>query len=119
MKPKSLYLALCVAGAVVPYLPFLPWLAEHGMNPRLFIQELFASRISAFFALDVIVSAVVVFVFLYVEQRRLKLRSWWLPIVAVLSVGVSLGLPLVLYLREVALERSSQIGPKPPHASSI
>ncbi len=89
------------------------------MNPRLFVQELFAGRISAFFALDVLVSAAVVFVFLYVEQRRLKLPSWWLAIAAVLGVGVSFGLPLLLYLREVALDRSSQIGSKPFRASGI
>ena len=43
--------------------------------------------------------AVVVFVFIAAERRRLG-SYWWLPVGAVLTVGVSLGLPLLLYLLE-------------------
>ncbi len=50
MKARSIYLVLCVAGAVIPYLQFVPWVAENGLHVRLMIQELFANRISAFFA---------------------------------------------------------------------
>lgn len=105
MKPNTMYLALCVVGAVVPYVAFVPWVMVHGLDLRLFVQELFANRISMFFGLDVIVSAVVVFRFVDIERGRLSLPLWWLPLVAVLCVGVSLGLPLLLYLREVALEQ--------------
>jgi hypothetical protein len=35
----------------------------------------------------------------------LPIRNRWLVLLAVLTVGVSLGLPLFLYLREIALER--------------
>jgi len=109
MKPKTLYLALCFLGAVLPYWKFLPWLAEHGLNPALFGQELFANRISGFFALDVIVSAVVLLVLIRVESSRLGVRRWWLPIIATLTVGVSLGLPLFLYMRERRLEASANV----------
>ena len=104
MKPKRLYLSLCVLGAVVPYAVFLPWLAEHGLNMRLFVQEILATRIGIFFALDVVVSAAVVLAFAAVERRRLKLHFLWLMIPALLFVGVSLALPLLLCLRESALD---------------
>ena len=104
MKRKHLYLALCVAGAVIPYAALVPWLAQHGLDVPLLVRELFANRVGAFFGLDVIVSAMVVFVFVYAERHRLK-RRWWLPVAGVLLVGVSLGLPLLLYLREVANEK--------------
>jgi hypothetical protein len=97
MKPKNVYLMLCVAGAVIPYMKFVPWTMEHGLNLPLIIQELFSTRIGAFFGLDVIVSAVVVFAFVVLERRRMK--AWWAPIVAALVVGVSCALPLALYLR--------------------
>ena len=101
MKAKRVYLVLCVAGAVIPYAAFVPWLAEHGLNLRLFVQELLANRISIFFGLDVILSAVVVAVFLRVERGRLKMpRFSWTVIPALLLVGVSLALPLLLFLRE-------------------
>ena len=105
MKPKRLYLLLCVAGALLPYWQFVPWLLQHGPNRSLFFHELFANRISAFFGLDVIISAVVLLRFIRLEGARLAIRKWWIPVVAVLLVGVSLALPLFLYMREEALER--------------
>ena len=104
MKPNRLYLILCVLGAVVPYAVFLPWLAVHGLNLRLFAQEIFATRVGIFFALDVVVSAAVVLAFAAIERRRLRLRFLWLVTPALLLVGVSLALPLLLYLRESALD---------------
>src|SRR5579884_4126900 len=98
MTMRRIYLLLCLAGIVLPYWQFAPWLVQHGLNLRLLIQQLFANRVSGFFALDVVVSALVVFVFAVSERGRLRL--WWAPMVAVVTVGVSLALPLVLYLRE-------------------
>ena len=106
MKPKTVYLLLCIVGFAKPYAAFLPWLAEHGPNGRLFLQHLFANRISAFFTLDVIVSAVVLLRFSALESRRLRLHSRWIVLAATLLVGVSLGLPLFLYLRERQLEHN-------------
>ncbi|MEO8129681.1 MAG: DUF2834 domain-containing protein, partial [Bryobacteraceae bacterium] len=95
MKWKSIYLLLCVAGAILPYWQFIPWLMVHGLDLRRLIEDLFANRISAFFAIDVIISTVVVFVFLGSQRARLG-AYWWLPAAALLTVGVSLGLPLLL-----------------------
>jgi Terpene cyclase DEP1 len=104
MKPKSVYLALCIAGTVLPYSQFLPFLREHGLDLRLFFEQLFANRISAFFAWDVIVSAIVLWMLVLVEGRRAGVRHLWAPIAASLAVGVSLGLPLFLYQREKRIE---------------
>lgn len=68
------------------------------------MQELFSTRIGAFFGLDVIVSALVVALFVIVEGRHLKIRLWWLAIVSTFLVGVSFGLPFFLYLRQCALD---------------
>jgi hypothetical protein len=99
MNRKGMYLALCLVGTILPYWQLLPWLFEHGLDVPLFFNDMFANRISAFFATDVLVSAIVLFVFIAFERRRLGSKLW-LPAVAVLTVGVSLGLPLLLYLRE-------------------
>lgn len=105
MRPKTKYLWLCVAGVLLPYWQFLPFLREHGLDLRLFVQELFSTRVGAFFGMDVLVSAVVLGVFVFAEGRRLGMRRLWLPIAAVFAVGVSLGLPLFLHMRESAVER--------------
>ncbi len=106
MKPKTLYLALCFLGFLLPYWQFVPWLAQHGLNLTLFARELFVNRISAFFGMDVLVCAVALIGFIRVESRRIHIERRWLPVLATLLVGVSLGLPLFLYLRELKLESS-------------
>jgi len=103
MKVK--YLVLCVLGAALPYSYFVPWVAKNGLNMNLFFHQLFASRIEGFFATDVLVSAIVLIGFIFDESAELGLRWRWLPVIAIVTVGVSLGLPLFLYLRESALQQ--------------
>ena len=104
MRPKVLYLGLCVLGTVLPYAHFIPFLREHGADPGAFVSQLFGTPVSGFFGVDVIVSSVVLWVFVAVEGRRLGMRWLWAPVAANLAVGVSLGLPLFLYMREARLE---------------
>ena len=108
MRPKRLYLSLCVAGTLLPCWQFLPFLREHGLDLQLFVEQLFSNPVSGFFGVDVIVSSLVLWVFVYVEGRRSGVKHLWAPIVANLAVGVSLGLPLFLYMREARLEESTQ-----------
>src|SRR5213083_3222247 len=104
MKARHFYLVCCVLGLVLPYSQFVPWLLEHGLNVTLFFRELFANRISAFFAMDVIVSAIVLIWFIQSEGKHLRMRLLWLPTIGTLIVGVSLGLPLFLFLRQAMLD---------------
>jgi hypothetical protein len=107
MRPKNLYLGLCIVGTALPYSQFVPFLREHGLDFRLIVQQLFANSISGFFGLDVIVSSVVLWIFVRVEGRRSALPLLWMPLAAILTVGVSLGLPLFLYMREARRELSA------------
>ena len=107
MKARHVYLILSVLGFVIPYSQFVPWVFEHGLNFGLFFRELFANRISAFFAVDVIVSTIVLIWFIQSEGKRLRLRLLWLPTVGTLIVGVSFGFPLFLFLRQVTLDRTT------------
>ena len=104
MRLRHLYLALCVVGTAAPYWKFVPWVMDNGLNLSLLCQEFFATRIGAFFGLDVVVSAIVLFVFIVTEGRRIALPRLWLPAIATLLVGVSLGLPLFLFLRQRKLD---------------
>jgi len=108
MNRKTIYLLLCLLGIVLPYWQFLPWVAANGLNLSLFLQQLFANRIGAFFGMDVLVSAAALLLFIRLEKTRVRIPGRWLPLFAVLTVGVSLALPLFLYLRERALEQLSQ-----------
>ena len=107
MSRSHLYWALCIPGVALPCSAFLPWLAEHGLAPSAFIAELFSTRIGAFFGWDVIVSAIVLLTFAVFEARRLGWRVVGMTAAAVFLVGVSLGLPMLLALRESHAERSA------------
>jgi len=107
MKPRHFYLICCLLGLLLPYSQFVPWLLEHGVNVTLFFRELFANRISAFFAMDVIISAIVLIWFIQSEGKRLRVRLLWLPTLGTLVVGVSFGFPLFLLLRQAMLDRTT------------
>ena len=46
MRLRYVYLFLCIAGIVLPYWQFLPWLMENGLDLRLFWTDLFSTRVS-------------------------------------------------------------------------
>ena len=104
LRLRYVYLALCVFGLVLPYWQFVPWFLEHGLDLSLFVHQLFANRIGAFFGL-VVVSSVVLWIFIFAEGGHLGMRRLWVPVIGSLLVGVSLGLPLFLYMRQLHLEK--------------
>ncbi|MCO4784566.1 MAG: DUF2834 domain-containing protein [Marinomonas atlantica] len=93
------YLWMCVLGTALPFSSFLPWITTFGFDLPLIWQGL-SHPLSTFAWLDVVVSALVLVGFVVAEGRRLSMSRLWLPILATCIVGVSLGLPLFLYLRE-------------------
>ena len=109
MRAKTIYLVLCVLGVVAPYWQFIPWAAANGLNMNLFFEQLFSNHVGAFFGMDVLVSALALMVFIRSETSRLALAGWWLPVIAALTVGVSLGLPLFLYMRERKLDQDQAV----------
>lgn len=111
MSLKVIYIALCVLGTALPYWQIAPWLAENGLDVPLLFRQLFETRVGAFFGVDVFVSAAALIVFVGAEGARLGLRARWLPVLATFTVGVSLGLPLFLYMRERGLERAGAQAP--------
>jgi hypothetical protein len=100
-----IYGGLCIVGTLLPFSQFIPWLTEHGLQIPLLLAEASVSKISAFAWLDVVVSAIALVALIVSEGRHVKMPGLWLPLLATFSVGVSLGLPLFLLLRELHLQR--------------
>lgn len=99
-RTMSVFAALCILGTVIPLIPFVLWLADHGVEPRRFVEEMFENRISSFFALDVLLSAVTMLVVCVLNPDRLA-RNQRIGIAAgCCLIGVSLGLPLYFWFRE-------------------
>jgi hypothetical protein len=112
---EAIYLGLAILGAVLPLAAFLPWLAANGLDASRFIQELFASRIGAFFAWDVIISAIVVFVAAFAQRDGLSNAQRVAVVAGTLLIGVSVGLPLLLLYRERAKNARSLNTTATPH----
>jgi FtsH-binding integral membrane protein len=102
---KKLYLGLAFVGTVWPYAHFVPFLMTHGLDLALFVQQAFANQIASFFAADLLVSWAVFWVFAFHEAARLRIKGWWICLVANLVVGLSLALPLFLWMRERQRDR--------------
>ena len=98
-----IYAALAIVGAIFPYAIFVPWMAENGLAPGLFVAQLFATAPAAIFASDVLYAAAVFVLFVFVEGGRLGMRHLWLPPIVVLTIGLCCALPLFLAQRERVL----------------
>jgi hypothetical protein len=102
---KMVYLTAAVAGMLVPYYFWGAFLRESGLDLALLLAQLFANHISTFFAVDLIITAIVFLLFSYRESRKRGISSWWAYVLATLLVGPSFSLPLFLYQRERLMER--------------
>jgi len=104
MNRKATYFALAFVGLFAPYYFLFKYLNANGLNLPLLIQQLFANNISTFFAVDLIISIFVFWIYVAGEATQLQMKNWWLYILASLTVGLSFALPLFLYFREGKLE---------------
>ena len=62
------YLIAAILGTILPLSQFVPFLAAHSFDMPLFVRQLFQNNVSAFFAMDVIVSSLVVWLFVFFER---------------------------------------------------
>lgn len=105
---KTIYLIGAIIGIVLPYFFLIQFLMQYGFDLPLFFQQMFANPIASMFAVDLLITSFVFWVFLFAEGRRLDMGYLWLYVLLNLFVGLSLALPLFLYFREGALELSTR-----------
>ena len=106
---KKIYLILAVLGLAIPYYFFISFLIENGLDISLLVNQLFANDISTFFAVDLLITAVVLIIFIIKEGQRYKMRNAFLYILATLLIGPSFAFPLFLYFREGNLHETTSI----------
>ncbi|MCA1594290.1 MAG: DUF2834 domain-containing protein [Acidobacteria bacterium] len=104
MTMQWLFLIAAILGVVLPLSYLVPFLAAHGLDVPLIFRLLFQNNISAFFGVDVVVSAFALWLFVFSEGRRRGMKNLWVYVLCTLLVGVSLGLPLFLFFRERKLK---------------
>jgi len=108
---RAFLIVSCLAGIVIPYWFALPFFLIHGANFSLFFEEMFGTRISSFFAADLIVASVIFLVWSWRDARERGIAGWWIVLLSNLVVGLSLALPLYLLKRmDGAEEANGKIG---------
>lgn len=95
---KRIYAALAVIGTIVPWIYFGTYFADSGRQT--FGDALFGSPLMVGFVADLSISIVAWLIWSFRDARTNGIRNWWLVPAASLTVGLSLSLPLYLYLRE-------------------
>ncbi len=102
------YLVLTLLGILLPYGASVPWLLANGLDITLLFSEAVANPISLFAWLDVLVAAVALSGFIVADGQKHQVQYRYFAVLGTLSVGVSFGLPLYLYLKE-----KQSLKPKP------
>ncbi|MGE5376751.1 MAG: DUF2834 domain-containing protein [Bacteroidota bacterium] len=101
MNRKTVYLILAIIGFIAPYYFFL---RVRAFDLGVLLQMFSASKILSGIAMDLLVSVIVFWFFMFTEARKLEMKNSWIYLLATLLVGLSFALPLFLYFRECRLE---------------
>jgi putative Ca2+/H+ antiporter (TMEM165/GDT1 family) len=100
-KRQAILLGLTVVGFVVPNTMIGIFTVDHGgFSPAVYFGAWFDSLPAAQLALDLSIAFVAFALWAAWDGRRLRMRSWWVPIPASVLIGVCFALPLFLFLRE-------------------
>ena len=102
---KTVYLAMAVLGAIVPYAFFVTHIRAHGLGLDLLLQEMFANSMAGGLTSDLFMSS---FVF-WIWMARSKARGIWIFILLNLCIGLSCAFPAYLYAREREADLSARI----------
>lgn len=102
---ERILLTLTIVGFIVPNTIVALYAARHGLlSFDGYFRGWGESLPAAQLALDVTIAFVAFALWAAWEGRRLKMRSWWVPVPASLLVGLCFGVPLFLLLRERAIQ---------------
>ncbi len=97
-----IYLALAVAGAVLPWLGNLEFIQTQGspFDLGLFVAMATANPAARSLSADLAVGATAVAIWMVQESRRLGMRGIVWVLLSCVTVAFAFGAPLFLYLRE-------------------
>ncbi len=97
-----LYLALAIAGGVLPWMANLAYMREYGssFDIGLFIALANANPAAQSLSRDLLVGASAITIWIVVESRRLQMRHLWLVLLSSVTVAFAFAAPFFLFLRE-------------------
>ncbi len=103
---KRVYIGCMVIGVVLPYTILFRFYQQYGMDWGMLITLIQTNLSAQFLLADLFVSLCVFTVFMFHESKRLNMkRAPWIAFCSIFMVGLSLAIPLFLYLREKHIEK--------------
>lgn len=97
---KTVYLALAIIGAVVPYVFFAQHFSSAGFGLGAFVDALFATSPAGGFTADLLITSFIFWLFMLQQRKRGKGPAPVLFILLNLLIGLSCAFPAYLYARE-------------------
>lgn len=97
---KRTYFALAILGAVIPYLYFINFFGQQGLNLPAFVSALFVNGAAAGFTADLLIASVVFWLYMFQRRRADNGPNPALFIALNLTIGLSCALPAYLYARQ-------------------
>ena len=106
-----MYLSLSIAGAILPSKANIKFVQDFGPGFDLnnFIALAFNNPASQSLAFDLLVLSSSVFIWMFVESRRLSMKHFWIITLATFSIAIAFSAPLFLFLRERRLLEINEI----------
>jgi hypothetical protein len=105
-----LYLALAIAGAILPWLANWQFIQTYGaaFDLGLFVQLANANAAAQSLSRDLLIGASAVTIWMVSEARRLRMRGLPWVLLGCVTVAFAFGAPLFLYLRERRLREMAE-----------
>ena len=97
-----IYLALAVAGGVLPWMANVDFMRDYGtsFDLKVFVDLANANPAAQSLSRDLLIGAAAVTTWMIVESRRLKMRNLWLVLLSSVTIAFAFAAPLFLFLRE-------------------
>ncbi|MEY3963288.1 MAG: hypothetical protein RLZZ106_543 [Cyanobacteriota bacterium] len=114
-----LYLALAIAGGVLPWMANLDYMREYGsgFDLSLFVALANANAAAQSLSRDLLVGASAVTIWMVVESRRLQMRHLWVVLLSSVTIAFAFAAPLFLYLRERRLAELARVSGNGTHSA--
>ena len=107
-----LYLALAVAGGILPWLANFDYMRQYGssFDLNLFVELANANPAAQSLSRDLLVGATAMTVWIVVESRRLEMRHLWVVLLSSVTIAFAFAAPFFLFLRERRLAELARQG---------
>lgn len=106
------YLALAIAGGVLPWMANIAFMQDYGstFDLRVFISLANANPAAQSLSRDLLVGATAVTIWMIVESKRLGMRHLWLVLLSSVTIAFAFAAPFFLFLRERRLAELAATG---------